>query len=66
MIKESLIDPVTGIFNREKHEGEYLESVAKIDINYLLFLYEDSEIRDEDRQVIDDFFEDNPDLLPEL
>lgn len=46
-------------------EGDSLESVAENHPAYLRFLYYDANIGDDDRQVLEYFFEDRPDLYRE-
>lgn len=59
----TLLNENTGTFAWGKHEGKTLEEVADSDIEYLVFLVEESETDTDTKIAIEVFLEDHPDYL---
>ena len=59
----TLLNENTGKFSWGKHEGETLEEVADSDVEYLVFLVEESDTDTYTKQEIWSFLNDHPDCL---
>ena len=61
-MNERLVNP-KGFFTRGKHNGKVIDHVARTDVQYLVWIVEESYVDEGSKQFIEIFLNQNPDYL---